>query len=42
MKFQVSHIDKNNSELKDRELKIFRKVLMDHSFNKDGYEYHFL
>jgi hypothetical protein len=29
-------------ELKDRELKIFRKVLMEHSFNKDGYEYHFL
>ena len=26
----------------DKELKIFRKVLMDHSFNKDGYEYHFL
>jgi hypothetical protein len=24
------------------ELKIFRKVLMEHSFNKDGYEYHFL
>ena len=31
-----------NQELKDRELKIFRKVLMEHSFNKDGYEYHFL
>jgi len=26
----------------DKELKIFRKVLIDHSFNKDGYEYHFL
>ena len=26
----------------DRELKIFRKVLMEHSFDKDGYEYHFL
>lgn len=26
----------------DKELKIFRKILMDHSFNKDGYEYHFL
>ena len=24
------------------ELKIFRKILMEHSFNKDGYEYHFL
>lgn len=31
-----------NFDLKNRELKIFRKVLMDHSFNKDGYEYHFL
>lgn len=31
-----------NTELKDRELKIFRKVLMEHSFDKDGYEYHFL
>jgi hypothetical protein len=31
-----------NQELRDRELKIFRKVLMEHSFNKDGYEYHFL
>ena len=31
-----------NTELKDTELKIFRKVLMDHSFNKDGYEYYFL
>lgn len=31
-----------NTDLKDKELKIFRKVLMDHSFNKDGYEYHFL
>jgi len=31
-----------NTELKDSELKIFRKVLMEHSFNKDGYEYHFL
>ena len=31
-----------NTELKDTELKIFRKVLMDHSFEKDGYEYHFL
>lgn len=26
----------------DKELKIFRKVLMDHSFDKDGFEYHFL
>ena len=26
----------------NRELKIFRKVLMEHSFDKDGYEYHFL
>jgi hypothetical protein len=26
----------------DRELKIFRKVLLDHSFDKDGFEYHFL
>jgi hypothetical protein len=25
-----------------RDLKIFRKVLMEHSFDKDGYEYHFL
>ena len=25
-----------------RDLKIFRKVLMEHSFNKDGYEYYFL
>ena len=31
-----------NKNLKDKELKIFRKVLMEHSFNKDGYEYHFL
>ena len=31
-----------NTDLKEKELKIFRKVLMDHSFNKDGYEYHFL
>jgi hypothetical protein len=31
-----------NTELKNSDLKIFRKVLMDHSFNKDGYEYHFL
>jgi hypothetical protein len=31
-----------NTELKDSELKIFRKVLMEHSFNKDGFEYHFL
>jgi hypothetical protein len=31
-----------NQRLIDKELKIFRKVLMDHSFNKDGYEYHFL
>jgi hypothetical protein len=31
-----------NQELKDKELKIFRKVLIDHSFDKDGYEYHFL
>ena len=42
MKFEISHIEKNNTEFKDRELKIFRKVLMEHSFNKDGYEYHFL
>jgi hypothetical protein len=31
-----------NSELKNRELKIVKKVLMDHSFDKDGYEYHFI
>ena len=31
-----------NQRLIEKELKIFRKVLMDHSFNKDGYEYHFL
>ena len=31
-----------NQKFIDKELKIFRKVLMDHSFNKDGYEYHFL
>ena len=31
-----------NTDLKEKELKIFRKVLMDHSFNKDGYEYQFL
>lgn len=31
-----------NQELKDKELKVFRKILMDHSFDKDGYEYHFL
>jgi hypothetical protein len=31
-----------NQKFIDKELKIFRKVLIDHSFNKDGYEYHFL
>ena len=31
-----------NQKFIDKELKIFRKVLMDHSFNKDGYEYYFL
>lgn len=31
-----------NQELKDKELKIFRKVLIDHTFDKDGYEYLFI